>query len=108
MPPHPHQSACPTLTAPSEPKMVSVVRTFVEAVCQARRVDRPTIHAVVLATSEAVTNIVRHAHRGQPERSFQIQCRVSADIVEVTLLDQGNPFDLCQVPELDPRELRVG
>jgi serine/threonine-protein kinase RsbW len=104
----PHQSTCPTLTAPSDPRMLSVVRTFVEAVCQARQVDRTTIHAVVLATGEAVTNIVRHAHRDRPDSPFQIQCRVGGDTVEITLLDQGEPFDLQQVPRLDPAALRVG
>ena len=88
--------------------MLSVVRTFVEAVCQARDVDRPTVQAVVLATSEAVTNIVRHAHRDQPERPFQIQCRVGLETVEITLVDQGVHFDLNHVPQLNPGELRVG
>src|SRR5450755_132682 len=105
---NPEADPCPTLTAPSDPRMLSVVRTFVETVCQAQHVDRATIHAVVLATGEAVTNIVRHAHRDRPEASFQIQCRVGATTVEVVLVDQGAPFDLTQVPHLDPAELRPG
>jgi serine/threonine-protein kinase RsbW len=104
----PPQSSCPHLTAPSDPRMLSVVRTFVEAVCHARQVDRTTINAVVLATGEAVTNIVRHAHRDTPEAPFQVQCRVGQDTVEIILLDQGAHFDVTQVPELHPGELRVG
>lgn len=100
--------SCPTLTVPSNPRMLSVARTFVEAVCLARQVDRSTIHALVLATGEAVTNIVRHAHRDRPDAAFQIQCRVRPDTVEVTLLDEGEPFDLSQVPHLDPSEMRPG
>src|SRR5438270_26902 len=84
----------PTLTVPSNPRMLSVARTFVEAVCQARQVDRTTIHALVLATGEAVTNVVRHAHRDRPEIPFQIECRVRPDTVEIILTDQGHPFDL--------------
>ena len=61
------ESPCPTLTVPSNLRMLSVARTFVEAVCQARQIDRTTIHAIVLATGEAVTNIVRHAHSDCPE-----------------------------------------
>jgi anti-sigma regulatory factor (Ser/Thr protein kinase) len=104
----PPDRPCQTLTAPSDPRMFSVVRTFVEAVCQACRVDPPIIHAVVLATGEAVTNVVRHAHCNRPEQSFRLQCRVAPDMVEVILLDQGKPFDLTQVPNLDPAELRLG
>jgi serine/threonine-protein kinase RsbW len=101
-------SSCPILTVPSSPRMLSVARTFVEAVCQARQVDRSTIHALVLATGEAVTNIVRHAHRDRPDASMQILCRVRPDTVEVILLDEGDPFDLNQVPYLDPGEMRPG
>jgi serine/threonine-protein kinase RsbW len=99
---------CPTLTVPSHPRMLSIARTFVEAVCQAREVDRSSIHAIVLATGEAVTNIVRHAHRDCPEASFQIECHVGPDTVEVIFVDQGAPFDLSQVPHLPPGELRLG
>jgi serine/threonine-protein kinase RsbW len=101
-------SSCPVLTVPSSPRMLSVARTFVEAVCVARQVDRATIHALVLATGEAVTNIVRHAHRDRPDASLQIQCLVRADTVEVILLDEGDPFDFSQVPHLDPSEMRPG
>ena len=100
--------SCPTLTVPSNPRVLSLARTFVESVCQARQVDRTTIHAIVLATGEAVTNIVRHAHRDQPEAHFEIQCRVGPDTVEIILVDQGVPFDLTQVPHMDPGELRPG
>jgi serine/threonine-protein kinase RsbW len=101
-------SSCPTLTAPSDPRMLSVVRTFVEAVCNARQVDLNTTNAVVLATGEAVTNIVRHAHRDRPDSPFQVRCRIEQNTVEITLIDHGEPFDVNQVPQLDPGELRVG
>jgi serine/threonine-protein kinase RsbW len=99
---------CPTLTVPSDPRMLSIVRSFVEAVCHARQVDWSTIHAVVLATGEAVTNIVRHAHRDRLDRPFQVQCEVDSQTVVVTLVDEGEPFDLNLVPRLDPSELRIG
>ena len=104
----PTELCCPSLTVPSNPRMLSIVRTFVEAVCQARQVDRNTIHAIVLATGEAVTNIVRHAHRDCPEASFQVECLVGAETVELTFCDQGAPFDLSQVPHMEPGELRLG
>jgi serine/threonine-protein kinase RsbW len=99
---------CPTLTVPSCPRMLSIVRTFVEAVCQARQVDRQTIQALVLATGEAVSNIVRHAHRDCPEAFFQIECHIGPETVELIFLDQGAPFDLTQVPHMEPGELRLG
>jgi serine/threonine-protein kinase RsbW len=71
-------------------------------------VDRPATDAVVLATNEAVSNVIRHAHRDQPDAEIQLQCRLGPDGLEVVLLDEGQPFDLAAVPDLDPAELRVG
>jgi serine/threonine-protein kinase RsbW len=97
-----------TLTIPSDPRMLSVARSFVEAVCQISGLDKNTVYAVVLATGEAVTNIIRHAHHNRPQAPLQIQCRLLPDGIEVVLLDEGERFDLGSVPHLEPGELRVG
>lgn len=100
---------CPfVLTVPSDLRMLGAVRAFVEAVCQTAALDRSTIHAVVLATGEAVSNVIRHAHRGRPEAQLKICCRIDSQHLEILVLDEGEPFDLENVPRLDPGELRVG
>ncbi len=101
---------CPTftLTLPSELRMLSVARTFVEAVCQTWQMDRAVLHALVLVTGEAVTNIVRHAHRERPRAQMEIQLEICPDRVILTFQDQGEPFDINAVPHLDPAELRIG
>jgi serine/threonine-protein kinase RsbW len=96
------------LTAPSDPRMLPVARSFVEAACQVGGLDKTTTYAVVLATGEAVTNIIHHAHRHRPAAVIQIHCRFGPEVVEVLLLDEGDPFDLASVPHLDPGELRLG
>jgi serine/threonine-protein kinase RsbW len=70
--------------------------------------DESATTAVVMAADEATNNVMRHAHRGQPEALLQIQCFVGGDSVEIRILDEGAPFDLAAVPYLDPSELRVG
>src|SRR5262249_39557681 len=97
-----------TLTIPSELRMLTVARAFIEAVCQANNLDKATTHAIVLATSEAASNVIRHAHRNRPEAQLQIQCALGQDQMEIRLLDEGDPFDLATVPQLDPSEIRVG
>jgi serine/threonine-protein kinase RsbW len=96
------------LTVASDLRLLALVRAFVEGVCQVAGCDEPTTHAVVIATDEAVNNIMRHAHQGRPEATLQIQCFLHDDCIEVRLLDEGAPFDLTAVPYLDPSELRVG
>jgi serine/threonine-protein kinase RsbW len=97
-----------TLTVPSELRMLTVTRAFIEAVCQANNLDKATTHAIVLATSEAVSNIIRHAHHDRPEAQLQIQCFLAPDSMEIRMLDEGEPFDVASVPHLDPSEIRVG
>jgi len=101
---------CPTftLTLPSELRMLSVARAFVEAVCQTVHVDRPALHALVLVTGEAVSNIVRHAHRDRPDAPIEIRFELCPDHVVLTFADQGAPFDITAVPHMDPGELRIG
>lgn len=97
-----------SLALPSDSRMLSVARTFVEAVCQAHQLDRTAVHALVLATGEAFTNVVRHAHRHLPSAELQILMRLEPEGVSLVFLDQGEPFDIGKVPHLDPGELRIG
>jgi serine/threonine-protein kinase RsbW len=97
-----------TLTLPSDLRLLGVGRTFVEAVCKARGLDQATTDAIVLATHEAVNNVIRHAHQDNPDAQLQIQCWCFPDRIEVCILDEGEPFDLAAVPHLNPAELRIG
>jgi serine/threonine-protein kinase RsbW len=96
------------LTVASDLRLLALIRSFIEGVCQAAGCDMRTTDAIVMATDEAVNNIMRHAHRGRPEANLQVQCFFHCDCIEVRLLDEGAPFDLAAVPFLDPSELRIG
>ncbi len=97
-----------TLSIPSDLRMLSVARAFIEAVCHAARLDQAASDAIVMALHEAISNVIRHAHRDRPESLLQIRCYLSADRVEIHILDEGEPFDLGAVPNLDPAEERLG
>jgi serine/threonine-protein kinase RsbW len=88
--------------------MLSVARAFVDAACQSCALDKHTTHALILASSEAVSNVIRHAHEGRLETILQLQFRLWPEFVELLVYDQGNPFDIRAVPHLDPAELRLG
>ena len=96
------------LTIPSDLRLLPVARAFVEAVCQVGGLDRGSTDAVILAMHEAANNIIRHAHRNESSAQLELQCRLRPDGIEVCLLDEGEPFDLDAVPQLDPAELRIG
>jgi anti-sigma regulatory factor (Ser/Thr protein kinase) len=97
-----------SLAMPSELRMLSVARAFVEAVGLALPLEKPVIHALVTAAGEAVTNVIRHAHRDLPGACLHMRLEISTDAIVLAFQDQGEPFDVSQVPYLDPGELRVG
>jgi serine/threonine-protein kinase RsbW len=97
-----------SLTIPSELRLLPVAREFVEAVCQAEGLEAAAINAVVLAVNEAISNVIRHAHRDRPAAPVRLQCRLLPDGIEVEVFDEGPAFDLATVPHLDPGEVRVG
>src|ERR1051326_1289698 len=61
----PMDGATFSITLPSEMRMLSVARNFIEAACEAYRLDRQTTNALMIVTGEAITNIVRHAHQNR-------------------------------------------
>jgi serine/threonine-protein kinase RsbW len=97
-----------SITLPSQLRMLSVARNFVEAVCEAYELERNTVHSLVIVTGEAVTNIVRHAHRNQDSAQMEIRLQLFPDSIVLIFEDQGEPFDLGSVPDLPPGELRIG
>ncbi len=97
-----------TLTLPSDLRLLSVVRNFVHSVCLVAGFDRATTDAIVLATHEAANNVIRHAHQDHPDALLQIACHLSLDAIEIRIDDEGEPFDLDNVPHLNPGELRIG
>ncbi|HXG11639.1 MAG TPA: ATP-binding protein [Gemmataceae bacterium] len=96
------------LTIPSDLRLLGVARAFVEAVCLAGGLDRTATNAIVLAADEATNNAIRHAHHNNPAAQVQIECYLRPDGIEIHLIDEGEPFNLDAVPDLDPAELRVG
>lgn len=96
------------ITLPSEMRMLSVARNFIEAACDAYQLDRQTTNAIMIVTGEALTNIVRHAHHNRTDTQIELRLDIHPDAVALTFADEGQPFDLTAVPELPPGELRIG
>jgi serine/threonine-protein kinase RsbW len=97
-----------TLVIPSDLRLLGLARLFVETMCRYVGLDAAATDAAVLATHEAVNNIIRHAHQEHPDTQLQIECRPCEEGIEICLIDEGEPFDLGAVPHLNPGEVRIG
>ncbi len=75
----------------------------------ARDIDEELAYTVVLLVSEAVTNAMKHGNRWQPEKSITMTVTAKENVVEVTVTDEGEGFDLSQAPKpLEDQNLLKG
>ena len=81
------------LAMPSDPRYLPVVRGAVGPLAEAIGWDESECRAIVLALDEALANVIRHAYHNRTDGRIELECRESAEGLEVTLLDQGDPPD---------------
>ena len=79
------------LTIPAVPKYVSTVRLAVSSVASQAGLDVEAIEDVRLAVSEACNNIIQHA--GIEDDSYQVECDLSSDRLDITVRDKGEGYD---------------
>lgn len=90
---------------PSNPDMLCVVRNALGELAAKLGFSEPECRAVVLAVDEALTNIIRHAYLGDPERTIEatfhrihVQGEGAGDALEIVLEDSGviaKPEKMC-------------
>ncbi len=96
------------ITISSHPRWLRLVRQAVLEYAREAGFDSRQCNAITLAVGEAVGNVIKHAYKGQPDKTCQLSCRIRDDYFEVEIRDRGGPFNPDQAPELPPDELRTG
>jgi len=109
------------LEFPSNPELLCVVRGTMERLTERMGFAERECRSVTRAVDEAVTNIIRHAYRGQPNQPIVLTCyrlpkAVGSELaqgLEIVLEDQGEPPDPDRLrgrsrDELHPRKYGCG
>ncbi len=92
----------------SDPRWLRLARIVVEGCCREFEFGDTESRAMVSALDEALSNVIRHAYRGDTTRPIRIACRLDGDVFEVEVSDQGHEFDPVAHPLQPPDELRSG
>ena len=74
---------------PSDARYLPVVRGTIGALATAIGWEGSECRAIALAVDEAVSNVIRHAYRNRSDGVIELECRETADGLEVTMLDNG-------------------
>lgn len=88
---------------------------FIVAGAEEAGFDSHALFQIELACDEACTNVIEHAYGGEGEGEIRLAYEVKGRAFQITINDDGSPFDPSEVPEpivpADPsaiEEIKVG
>jgi len=82
---------------PSDPRYLPVVRGAIGPLAAAIGWDEKESGAITLAVDEALANIIRHAYHSRADGLIELECRESAEGLEIALLDKGDAPDKSKI-----------
>jgi len=82
---------------PSDPRYLPVVRGAIGPLAAVIGWDESECRAIVLALDEALANVIRHAYHNSADGLIELECRESADGLEITLWDKGDAVDRSRI-----------
>jgi serine/threonine-protein kinase RsbW len=83
-----------SLALPREELSVPVVRRVLKSSLQALGVERDVVHDIEIALTEAVTNVLDHAARGE---EYEVSAGIDGDICVIEIVDRGGGFDASEL-----------
>jgi len=78
-----------TVSIPSHPKYLSVIRAITDRIGQIHEMDEKLIGDIRLAIDEACSNVIKHAYKGDVSRKIIIKYTIRPDKFHVVIEDNG-------------------
>ena len=89
---------------PSQTERLKEARDFVSGVARRFGFADDDVNKIVLAVDEACTNIIKHAYSYKKNHAIKLSIHTQGTTFEVTIMDQGAPFDPSSVPQPNMKE----
>ena len=96
------------LRVPSDPKLLKVVRSTIEYLCQLIGFDQDERNSIKLAVDEACSNIIRHAYDDRHDQEILVSCLILDNGIEIKLEDFGKQVDKKNIKSRDLEQIRPG
>ncbi len=81
------------LVIPNQTERLKDVRQFVAEAAQQFGFAEDDCNKITLAVDEACTNIIKHAYNYERNNTIRLHISMHGTIFEITITDQGKPFD---------------
>lgn len=110
--PQPMIRPCVRLTMPSIPRYLAVIRAALRCMSAQEGFGEETIDKLVLATDEALANVIKHGYDSLPDGPIGVVLRPIAggrrQGLDILVLDRGRSIDPAAIAGRDLADLRPG
>jgi len=97
-----------TLSIPSNPHYLGVLRGFFGALLQAAGFRGTEVDGVVLAVHEACTNVMKHCYQGDTTQRIDLTVLLTEEALTIDIQDYGTPQDVTTIKPRELHEVRPG
>ncbi len=97
-----------TLTVPSHPKFLYVVRSALYPIAIDAGFGKKEAGRIILAIDEACSNIIKYAYGGDQSQTIALTIAVDAEELRITLQDSGKQVDISKIAPRKLDEIRPG
>ena len=97
-----------TLTVPSHPKFLYVVRSALYPVVLDAGFSKKEARELILAVDEACSNIIKYAYEGDHTKSIGVTVTVSPGELRIVLKDSGKQADRSTIAPRELDDIRPG
>ncbi len=104
----PYGSNSVTLTVPSRPKYLYIVRSALYPLLLGAGFGTRDARKIVLAVDEACSNIIKHAYEGDPSGTITVTATDTAGQFTVRLRDHGKKADPASIAPRKLEDVRPG
>ncbi|OGR14524.1 MAG: hypothetical protein A2277_14160 [Desulfobacterales bacterium RIFOXYA12_FULL_46_15] len=92
----------------ANPANLKQVRAMMAKVALAAGLSEKDAGSFILAVNEACSNIIKHCCKDDPTRCIDATINFEGDSLAVTLVDNGNRFDIGCIKSRDIEEIKPG
>ncbi|MFA5902485.1 MAG: ATP-binding protein [Desulfobacula sp.] len=92
----------------ARPENLKQIRAMMARVTSAAALSETDAGAVILAVDEACSNIIKHCCKDDPTRSIDVTITLDKESLCVTMVDNGECFDIKSIKPRDIEEIKPG
>ena len=92
----------------SDPRWLRMVRAMIQEVSRQAGFNETERSEITLAVDEALSNVMKHSYKGNPDGQVWLSCAADNGCLEVVLRDQGEAVDPAHLEPPPPDEIRIG